>query len=83
MQKDTVSKVAANFPRLVDIVEAAKKDNSITVKNSPGRNLHRLLNTLAFISAIFKELQKGKTLKDAVSGMCVSSSFREVENIQT
>jgi len=37
------------------------------VKNSPARNLHRLLNTLAFISAIFKGLKAGKTLKDAVS----------------
>ena len=38
------------------------------MKNSPARNLHRLLNTLAFISAIFKGLKAGKTLKDAVSG---------------
>jgi hypothetical protein len=44
------------------------QDKSITVKNSPARNLHRLLNTLAFISAIFKGLQAGKNLKDAVSG---------------
>ena len=44
------------------------QDNSITVKNSPARNLHRLLNTLAFISAIFKGLHSGKALKDAVSG---------------
>ena len=38
------------------------------MKNSPSRNLHRLLNTLAFISAIFKNLQQGKQLKEAVSG---------------
>jgi len=44
------------------------QDKTITVKNSPARNLHRLLNTLAFISAIFKGLQAGKSLKDAVSG---------------
>ena len=44
------------------------QDKTITVKNSPARNLHRLLNTLAFISAIFKGLHAGKTLKDAVSG---------------
>ena len=43
------------------------QDKTITVKNSPGRNLHRLLNTLAFISAIFKGLSAGKSLKDAVS----------------
>ena len=45
-----------------------QQDQSIVVKNSPSRNLHRLLNTLAFISAIFKQLQLGKSLKDAVSG---------------
>jgi hypothetical protein len=43
------------------------QDGSITVKNSPARNLHRLLGTLAFISAIFKGLEAGKSLKDAVS----------------
>ena len=29
--------------------------------------MHRLLNTIMFISAIFKGLRVGKTLKDAVS----------------
>ena len=43
------------------------QDGTITVKNSPARNLHRLVGTLAFISAIFKHLQLGKSLKDAVS----------------
>lgn len=37
------------------------------MKNSPARNLHRLLNTLAFISAIFKGLKENKGLKEAVS----------------
>jgi len=49
------------------IVAQAKADGNITVKNSPGRNLHRLLNTIKFISAIFKGLRVGKTLRDAVS----------------
>ena len=42
-------------------------DGSDTKKNSPARNLHRLLNNLNFISAIFENLAKGQTLKDAVS----------------
>lgn len=53
---------------VTDLKISFLQDKSITVKNSPARNLHRLLNTLAFISAIFKGLQAGKTLKDAVSG---------------
>lgn len=44
------------------------QDETITIKNSPARNLHRLVHTLAFISAIFKHLQLGESLKDAVSG---------------
>lgn len=44
------------------------QDKTITIKNSPARNLHRLLNTLAFISSIFKGLKAGKSLKDAVTG---------------
>lgn len=43
------------------------QDGTVTVKNSPARNLHRLIGTVSFISAIFKHLQAGKSLKDAVS----------------
>jgi Na+-transporting NADH:ubiquinone oxidoreductase subunit NqrD len=46
------------------------QDGTITKKNSPGRNLHRLINTLSFISAIFKGLVKGLQLKEAVTGEC-------------
>lgn len=66
-KRNTVAAEASSKPLLNDIVEAGKAEKTITVKNSPGRNLHRLLNTLAFISAIFKGLQRGKSLKDAVS----------------
>ena len=66
-KRNTVAAQAEEKPVLNDIVEAGKADKTITVKNSPGRNLHRLLNTLAFISAIFKGLNNGKSLKDAVS----------------
>jgi hypothetical protein len=63
----TVAAEAAVCPTLSSIVAKAKAEGNITVKNSPGRNLHRLLNTIMFISAIFKGLRVGKTLKDAVS----------------
>lgn len=63
----TVAAEAATCPTLSSIVAKAKAEGNITVKNSPGRNLHRLLNTIMFISAIFKGLRVGKTLKDAVS----------------
>lgn len=53
--------------RLKSIVEKAKIDGNITIKNSPGRNLHRLINSIAFITEIFKGLLVDKTLKDAVS----------------
>ena len=39
------------------------QDGTITKKNSPARNVHRLLNTLNFIAAIFENLAKGMTLK--------------------
>jgi subtilase family serine protease len=50
-----------------NILSSCLQDGTITIKNSPGRNLHRLLNTLAFISQIFKGLAANKSLKDAVS----------------
>lgn len=39
------------------------QDGTITKKNSPARNVHRLLNTLNFIAAIFQNLAKGMALK--------------------
>jgi len=39
------------------------QDGTITKKNSPARNVHRLLNTLNFIAAIFENLAKGMALK--------------------
>ena len=39
------------------------QDGTITRKNSPARNVHRLLNTLNFIAAIFENLAKGQALK--------------------
>lgn len=35
----------------------------MTKKNSPARNVHRLLNTLNFIAGIFENLAKGMSLK--------------------
>lgn len=66
-QRETIAKVAPACPHLRDVVDLSKKQGNITVKNSPGRNLHRLMNTLAFIGAIFKGLLSGMTLKDSVS----------------
>ena len=42
---------------------ALPQDGTITKKNSPARNVHRLLNTLSFIAAIFENLAKGMGLK--------------------
>lgn len=69
-KRKTVAAVSQDCPTLSIVVAQAKADGNITVKNSPGRNLHRLLNTLKFISSIFKGLRVGKTLKDAVSDVC-------------
>lgn len=66
-KRDTIVAVADQFPSLKDIVEAGKKDGTIVKKNSPSRNLHRLMNTLDFICHIFQNLAAGKALKDAVS----------------
>lgn len=41
---------------------------TITVKNSPGRNLHRLMNSMLFIRLIFQNLAVGQTMKEAVNG---------------
>lgn len=49
------------------------QDGTITKKNSPARNVHRLLNTLNFIAAIFENLAKGMTLK--VGGMGVARAL--------
>lgn len=65
---ETVAASAARHALLDDLVAAGRADGSVVVKNSPARNLHRLLGSLAFISAIFRGLLAGKPLKDAVSG---------------
>jgi hypothetical protein len=44
------------------------QDGSITKKNSPSRNLHRLMTSLSFISHIFENLSQGKELREAVAG---------------
>lgn len=44
------------------------QDGTITKKNSPARNVHRLLNTLNFIAAIFENLAKGMPLKVGSGG---------------
>jgi hypothetical protein len=64
---DTIVAIQAKWTTLDQIVAAGKADGTITKKNSPARNVHRLLNTLNFIAAIFQNLAKGMTLKDAVS----------------
>ena len=66
-QRETLIAVAPSCPTLKSIVEKAKTDGNITIKNSPGRNLHRLINSIAFITEIFKGLLINKNLKDAVS----------------
>ena len=38
------------------------------MKNSPGRNLHRLLTSIHFIGIIFQNLAAGMAMKEAVSG---------------
>lgn len=64
---ESIVAVAEKHATLDQVVQAGKEDGTLTKKNSPGRNVHRLLNTLNFISAIFQNLAKGMTLKDAVS----------------
>ena len=52
---------------------APLQDGTITKKNSPSRNLHRLMTSLSFISAIFENLAKGQQLREAVSGARVQA----------
>ena len=68
-QLETISAVAPTHPTLDAVVAAGKADGSITVKNSPARNVHRMMCTLSFIAAIFENLMapQGMTLKEAVS----------------
>lgn len=64
---ETIQTVSGQLNTLDSIVAAGKADGSLTRKNSPARNVHRLLNTLNFIAAIFHNLSAGMPLKDAVS----------------
>lgn len=67
VKRRTVEAQSASLPMLRDIVAAGKADGTITVKNSPSRNLYRLMNAIAFIREIFIGLGAGKELKEAVS----------------
>ena len=66
---ETIAAVSVTHPTLDAVVAAGKADGSITVKNSPARNVHRMMCTLSFIAAIFENLMapQGMTLKEAVS----------------
>ncbi|PSC72987.1 glycolipid transfer [Micractinium conductrix] len=64
---ETIVAIKGSMSTLDQVVAAGKADGTITKKNSPARNVHRLLNTLNFIAAIFENLAKGMPLKDAVS----------------
>lgn len=66
-KRETLVKVADQYPHLDDVVAAGKKDGSIVKKNSPSRNLHRLLTSVSFISYIFENLSQGKELREAVT----------------
>lgn len=56
---------------------ATLQDGSITKKNSPARNLHRLMTSLSFISHIFQNLSAGQQLREAVSGAAVRAGRGE------
>jgi hypothetical protein len=62
---------APRFATLDQIVVAGRRDGTITKKNSPARNVHRLLNTLNFIAAIFENLAKNMGLKVSGHGCMV------------
>ncbi|KDD75016.1 hypothetical protein H632_c923p1 [Helicosporidium sp. ATCC 50920] len=66
-KRESLVALAPTMTTLSDVVEAGRKDGSIMIKGSPGRNLHRLMNSILFISHIFQNLEKGMLLREAVS----------------
>mmetsp|Transcript_19432 Transcript_19432/g.49908 ORF Transcript_19432/g.49908 Transcript_19432/m.49908 type:complete len:232 (+) Transcript_19432:157-852(+) len=55
-KRKSVADAAAQFPSLQAIVDQGRKDNTLAVKNSPGRNLHRLKCGVHFIVLLMERL---------------------------
>lgn len=53
---DTLKSQSSEKPLLVDIVEADRRANRATVKNSATRNLHRLAAAILFVKLLFERL---------------------------
>lgn len=66
-KRDSLVAVEETLTTLEAVVEDGKKSGTICKKNSPGRNLHRLISSLSFISQLFKRLAEGMELRQAVS----------------
>eukprot|EP00891_Asterochloris_glomerata_P009636 jgi/Astpho2/9636/e_gw1.00146.147.1_t len=55
-KRETLEQIAPKLPTLNEVVAADKKAGTVTVKNSPSRNLHRLLSSVSFIAALLQNL---------------------------
>ena len=64
---ETLKSISGTHSTLEEVVRADKVANKATVKNSPTRNLHRLLSAIMFIKLIFERLMGSSsvTLKEA------------------
>eukprot|EP01025_Chloroclados_australasicus_P008515 TRINITY_DN1303_c0_g1_i1.p2 TRINITY_DN1303_c0_g1~~TRINITY_DN1303_c0_g1_i1.p2 ORF type:complete len:208 (+),score=27.62 TRINITY_DN1303_c0_g1_i1:146-769(+) len=59
---------SGKFPKLKDILAEDKKNGTITTKNSPSRNLHRLMSAILFVKLLLdKLLEHNYTMYDAAS----------------
>eukprot|EP01026_Neomeris_dumetosa_P080139 TRINITY_DN882_c0_g2_i1.p1 TRINITY_DN882_c0_g2~~TRINITY_DN882_c0_g2_i1.p1 ORF type:complete len:204 (-),score=11.43 TRINITY_DN882_c0_g2_i1:318-929(-) len=59
---------SVKFPMLQDILAEDKKKGTVTTKNSPSRNLHRLMSAILFVKILLDKLLKPTyTMYDAAS----------------
>lgn len=68
-------------PNLRNVVDTCVKDKTVTTKNSPARNLHRLISAVDFIKFLMQNL--AKDAKMTLHNACYDAYNRTMANIHT
>eukprot|EP00193_Tetraselmis_chui_P004678 CAMPEP_0177766912 /NCGR_PEP_ID=MMETSP0491_2-20121128/8780_1 /TAXON_ID=63592 /ORGANISM="Tetraselmis chuii, Strain PLY429" /LENGTH=222 /DNA_ID=CAMNT_0019283363 /DNA_START=92 /DNA_END=758 /DNA_ORIENTATION=+ len=80
-KRHSVADAAAELPSLQSIVEKGRKDKTLAVKNSVGRNLHRLKCGVHFIVALLERLcSSSEVTMHEAAGEAYAKTLQPIHN---